>query len=356
MLSPSHLCLQLVRLKRPDTWAHDGMELGFVFPRGGSGSFELATPPQRLIPGDVLILAGGGGGEISATETTELAFWFFSAHLEHMFPLLGCMEISRLHGVTEGLRQHRLYPADSSVAIECHRLLSEVPPRFDLDHRGQLLRVVATILAAEFKTASQPREGFGTAEAHITQIFESLSIEEILSLSVGDLAHRFSCSRRHLNRLFNQYFGLSVAALRMEMRLLKAATLLRDPETKVINVAEDCGFNHLGLFNTCFKRRFGTTPSVWRRRSLTTPIPESGGAPEVDLANCRIRENGLCPWVTQSLDKPFAKTFAPSKSVSYAGAPANRARESKTDLSGGFLSAVPKKQTRNSPPSPRPQP
>lgn len=357
MLSPSHLCLQLVRLKSPETWAYRGVELGFVFPRGGSGSFDPTVGTSRMGAGDVLILNGELSGKILATDPAELVFWFFSAQLEHMFPLLGCAEISRLHALTESLRSPRIYPANSPVAIECHRLLGEVPPRFDLDHRGHLLRVIATILTAEFRTVAPPRDGFGTAEAHITQIFEKLSVEEILNLSVGDLAHRFSCSRRHLNRLFNQYFGLSVAALRMEMRLLKAATLLRDPETKVINVAEDCGFNHLGLFNTCFKRRFGTTPSAWRRRSLTPLVPDCSGAPEAELANCRIRENGLCPWVTQSTEKPFAKRCATQKGTSgttFADATPVPARNS--TLPDNILSIVTKKPARSSAQPPRPQP
>ena len=33
----------------------------------------------------------------------------------------------------------------------------------------------------------------------------------------------------------------------------------------MIHVAEKCGFNHLGLFNTCFKKRFGASPEPWRK-------------------------------------------------------------------------------------------
>ena len=81
---------------------------------------------------------------------------------------------------------------------------------------------------------------------------------------MGELAGKFHCSSRHLNRLFHKHFGFSVAALRMEMRLIKAITLLRNRDAKVIHVAEECGFNHLGLFNSCFKHRFGTSPGRWR--------------------------------------------------------------------------------------------
>ena len=126
------------------------------------------------------------------------------------------------------------------------------------------------------------------------QVFEKLSTDEILSLSVGELADKFGCSRRHLNRLFHQHFGFSVAALRMEMRLLKAVSLLRDPDAKVINVADACGFNHLGLFNTCFKRRFGASPGQYRKMKVPAAThPAVGSGSE---ASCPLHVNGLCPW------------------------------------------------------------
>jgi AraC-like DNA-binding protein len=125
------------------------------------------------------------------------------------------------------------------------------------------------------------------------RLFERVSAEEILNLSLDELAGRFSCSRRHLNRLFHQHFGLSVAALRMEMRLLKAVSLLRNPGPKLITLAKECGFNHLGLFNACFKRRFGLSPGQWRKNLETDrkPTPMLAAADP----NCRLRVSGLCP-------------------------------------------------------------
>ena len=125
-------------------------------------------------------------------------------------------------------------------------------------------------------------------------MFEKLGADELLNLSVGELADRFGCSRRHLNRLFHHYFGFSVAALRMEMRLIKAVSLLRDPDTKVISVAEKCGFNHLGLFNTCFKRRFGASPGQWRK-SLSQAASKPAAATGGDWT-CPLHSNGLCHW------------------------------------------------------------
>ena len=40
------------------------------------------------------------------------------------------------------------------------------------------------------------------------------------------------------------HFGQSFAALKMELRLLRAAWLLGDSSLRIIEVAEQCSFNH----------------------------------------------------------------------------------------------------------------
>jgi AraC-like DNA-binding protein len=139
-------------------------------------------------------------------------------------------------------------------------------------------------------------------EDHMMQVFEELSANELLTLSVGNMAQKFSCSRRHLNRLFHQHFGCSVASLRMEMRLLKALSLLRDQGVKIIHVAEQCGFNHLGLFNACFKKRFGNTPSQWRKGALNGECPDSDVKAGPEL--CPMRESGMCPLASKLDARP----------------------------------------------------
>ena len=297
MLAQDYLTLRMVRLKPPEEWLHEQVGLAFVFPKGGAGKCLAGTFSQRLAPGDVLVLDGAAGSKVCAPDRGDIVFAFFSVCFEHLLPLFAGNEISLLQGVTDDFKHAKLYPASTPLAVECHRLLAEVPPQFNLDHRSQLLRVAAAILTVEFTNAHSRRVGFIRPDEHMIQVFEKLSAADLVGLSVPDLAARFGCSRRHLNRLFHHYFGVSVAALRMEMRLLKAVALLRNPDAKVINVAEECGFNHLGLFNTCFKRRFGTSPGQWRKTAgpgADPPAELGGGA-----VSCPLRVNGLCPWTGQ---------------------------------------------------------
>lgn len=251
-------------MKSSGEWTPKGQGLSFLFAKEGVGKYVSGPVAERLSPGDVLVFDGRQAGKVWALNGGETVFWSFSLCVEDLFPLLAANEISRLKEVAESLKGVKRYPASTPLAAKCQRLIGEVPPQFDLDHRGQLVRVAAAVLAEEFKTAEGKQAGFVRIEDHILQVFKELSTQELLTLSVGELARKFGCSRRHLNRLFHQYFGFSVAALKMEVRLRKAVALLRDPDIKVSNLAEQCGFNHLGSFRTCFKRRFGTSPGQWR--------------------------------------------------------------------------------------------
>lgn len=289
-----HLQLQLSRLKSGEEFLFNEDGLTFVLAKGGTGKCGTRAATHRLGAGDILVLNGAAGGKLSVQDKGEFLFWNFSVCFENLLPLFSGNEISLLHNITESYKTAKIYPASHPLAVECHHLLGVVPPQFNLDHRGQLVRIAATILSAEFKAAQTQRSGFARTEDHMIQVFERLSASELINLSVGELAAKFNCSRRHLNRLFHQHFGVAVASLRMEMRLLKAMSLLRDPEAKIINVAEQCGFNHLGLFNTCFKRRFGTSPGQWRKVALQaekSPAPKTGDQPA-----CPLHANGLCPW------------------------------------------------------------
>ncbi len=292
-----HLKLQLIRLRPLQDWHIPREGLFFLFPKGGAGEYLCDSSEQPVIQplasGDVLVVHAGPRGNVCAAPGAELALFAFSVCIEHLVPIFSADEIPLVQPLLNGLRAPRFHPAANSAAVEWHRLVREVAPEPDLEHRTQLLHVAGAILSEEFKKLRPPLSPHERADAHVTHLFEELSVDQILNLSVEEMAIRFGCSRRHLNRLFNEHFGLPVAVLRMEMRLLKAVPLLRNPDFRIMQVARQCGFNHLGLFNACFKRRFGVSPGQWRRNRETDA--RRARAPAGGIPNCRLREFGLCP-------------------------------------------------------------
>jgi len=325
MFDQDYFALRLVRLKSAEEWSPQREGLCFIFPKGGVGQYVNGSANQRLVPGDILVWEGSPTGRVCVPKGAEMVFGSFVLRLEHLLPLFAGNEISQLQEVTDHFKGSKLFPASTALAIKCHRLIEEAPAPPDLEHRSHLLRVAAAILSEEFKTTHQQRVGFGQVEERIIRIFEELSVDELLGLPVEELAAKFGCSRRHLNRLFHHYFGFSVGALRMEMRLLKAISLLRDINAKVINVAAQCGFNHLGLFNTCFKKRFGVSPGHWREQAAQAKI-RPATVPGDDSA-CPLQAKGLCPLVgTHENSIPLAlKISPPRKSPGATTSPGMRA-------------------------------
>lgn len=303
MFSRTHLALRTVRIKSPEKWVTEPNQMLFVFPKAGSGRCLSPLATRPLSPGDVLILNSTCQSEVCSSNGGDFVFCFFSVCPEHIFPLFGSSELSLLRNISEGFKATKVYGCATELARECHQLLSEMPPVANLEHRGQLLRVVAAIFETEVKTVQPHLPGFVRAEDHLLQVVEKISADDLMNLSVGELAARFGWSKRHLNRMFHSYFGLSAAAMKMEMRLLRAVSLLRDPDVKIISVAELCGFNYLGFFNTCFKKRFGVTPSQ-RRRTMTEADGQSallGGQDKGPI--CPLRSLGLaCRWAGQPLN------------------------------------------------------
>jgi AraC-like DNA-binding protein len=272
-LNNDYLTLKLRRLKGSEPMDLAGRGLLFLILKGGQGLCQCGSSAHPLGPGAVLVVDSAAQAKVLAPDHGALIFWFFAAEFEHLFPLFSGREICLLQKVAESFKTGRVYPASSPLARECLRLVEEVPVQFSLDHRSHVLRIVSAILTAEFKAVQPKLADLMPVRDHVLQVFERLATHELLSLPVGELAKKFHCSRRHLNRLFHQHFGVSVAALRMEMRLLKAVSLLVDPNAKITYVAEKCGFNHLGLFNTCFRKRFGASPGRWRKIVMQADHP-----------------------------------------------------------------------------------
>jgi len=292
MLTHDYLGLRLNRLTASEEWTLSGEGLAFILPSDGKGDYVAGAVAHPFGPGDVLVFNLAEAGKMCVHSDRDLVFRYFSVKIENLFPLFANHEVHMLQGLESRFKHFRLYAANTPVAVQCHRLLGSAPPLFNLDHRSHVLRIAAVVFSDELTAGRPVPLGCAGVDEQLDLVFDSLSTDEILDLSIDELAAKFHCSRRNLNRLFHHRFKLSVSALRMELRLLKAASLLRDANAKVINVADQSGFNHLGLFNTCFKRRFGVSPGQWRKQPQEA---ERRPQPVLTHPKCSLRDGGLCP-------------------------------------------------------------
>ena len=72
-------------------------------------------------------------------------------------------------------------------------------------------------------------------------------------------------SRYHFLRCFKAHVGVTPYAYLQRVRLRNAATLLRSSSRAITDIALDCGFTSPSRFSDAFRRRYGCTPSMYRR-------------------------------------------------------------------------------------------
>ncbi len=77
---------------------------------------------------------------------------------------------------------------------------------------------------------------------------------------ISQIARKFKVSHRQLNRLFHRYLGTSAGSHYRDMRLARTASLLRQTNLKIGEIALCCGFQSSSHLSKFFKKKYSTTP------------------------------------------------------------------------------------------------
>ncbi len=90
-------------------------------------------------------------------------------------------------------------------------------------------------------------------------------------LRVGDLAAVAGLSPVHFTRVFTRAVGRSPMQFVIARRLDRACDLLVRADASISAIALDTGFGSHARFSEAFRRRFGTTPSLYRYGASRPP-------------------------------------------------------------------------------------
>jgi AraC-like DNA-binding protein len=85
-------------------------------------------------------------------------------------------------------------------------------------------------------------------------------------ITCEDAARAAGISTAHLHALFKQWLGLSPGRYLGEIRLDRAKDRLACGGEPIVEIALGVGFSEQSAFTRAFRRRFGESPAVYRRR------------------------------------------------------------------------------------------
>jgi len=86
-------------------------------------------------------------------------------------------------------------------------------------------------------------------------------------MTLSDLAESAGMSRYHFVRVFRAATGVTPYQFLLNLRLKRAAQLLRTSGEKIADIVLECGFGDISEFNRRFRGVFCMTPQQFRRQS-----------------------------------------------------------------------------------------
>lgn len=227
--------------------------------------YWIAKPEAReLQTGDVLVIGPGSAGVLRASQISSGGLHFFYFDPEHLVGLMSLSERLSLETFAQ-TAQTRIIPADEPVAREFVELVQSMSQRRNFFYRCRILNLVAMIFGDAVPSVTLPRTNVATTLLRFEEIISRIPDSDLINYSSEKLAEMCDCSLRHFRRMFRQQFKTSIRAKQTELRLEKARQLLEETDDKVLTIALESGYRHLGFFNAMFKKRFRLTPSEWRR-------------------------------------------------------------------------------------------
>jgi AraC-like DNA-binding protein len=225
--------------------------------------------------GQRMLSAERRGGERHQFITVELSSEFLSRHL--------IPNDAKLHSQLADFASGRLDAHVSEpirLGSEQQQIIASLrhPPVYEAAQRmwyhAKALEIAASLFfqpqaEEELFCQRQKRHNQDRVQKVISLLKENLAD----SLTLEEIGKRVGCSHFHLSRIFSQETGKSIFQCLRELRLERAAEMLRQGRWSVTHVALEVGYSSPSHFSTAFHDAFGCCPGLY---PLATPTTSSG--------------------------------------------------------------------------------
>ena len=242
-----------------------------------SGRLIVAVGEQRLPleAGDAAIVGGGlphavlptGGMPYHENDIVFHPSLVFGDEHSAMWEHYGRRLLER----GRGIKLCGQDPADAPLIAriqEAWSLCGGKPPLYEFQVRQALTEVFAALWAR------LPEEGGATRgeekrSARVKRMMLYLMAHWQEEVTLHDLAADAHLSERECQRSFRAGLGMSPLQYLNQVRLNRAAELLRNGEKSITEICYSCGFQNSSYFARRFRERYGVTPRDFREERGT---------------------------------------------------------------------------------------
>jgi len=165
----------------------------------------------------------------------------------------------------------RLGPAHRKYAVSClEQMRLECEYRstgWELKLKGLLLEFLVLFSRSYLEQFTREEEGGYKYTQYVYEALEYIEQNYTRGILVEEIANHVGLSTDYFSRMFKQFTGLTPVEYIKNVRLAKAAELLRSPELSVAQVAMEVGFEDPSYFSRQFKQVLGMSPSSFQKEN-----------------------------------------------------------------------------------------
>ncbi|MGI5214993.1 AraC family transcriptional regulator [Plantactinospora sp. CA-290183] len=239
---------------------------------------EAPTRARWLAPGEQITahhhddhqIIYAGSGVLAVT--TDAGTWVAPGTRAIWIPA-GCVHAHRAHGALElhllGLpTSANPLGFDAPTVLGVSPLLRELILACTRDPGGgspEHRRLRAVLLDQLRASPQQPIQLPTPTDPRVRAVCDLLLNDPADGRTLAELGRQVGAGHRTLSRRFRTDLGMTFPQWRTQLRLYHALHLLADDEP-VTTVAHRCGWSSTSAFIDAYRRAFGETPGVHRRR------------------------------------------------------------------------------------------
>ncbi len=264
----AHAVLRQWRFPRPYVGApnaHRGVEIAWC--SGGTVEYRIGARAVTLQPGSAIVIPA------DVEHTTSLPAATTTARSIHV-------AVEAFTAATEAigarLRDARVVDGTVDRPSTLATLGSLLAREAEEDRGGKALAIEAltdAVVVEALRTDDSPaREGEGR-DPRVRRAIGVIHDRYADSLTIGDLAQAARMSRYHFSRIFRLETGKSPYRYLLDVRMSRAAHLMRVRRCGVTEAAISVGCSDLGRFGRMFRDMHGVRPSEYLRASRCPARP-----------------------------------------------------------------------------------
>ncbi len=159
----------------------------------------------------------------------------------------------------------------SVITNKKHQIGEEIRAMIGLSPLERLLKLFKVLkqfseISYESLNARQYLTLSVTQTERVKGVYEIIQAKYHTNISTREVAKQIGMTESSFCRFFMKSTGKTFKQALTEVRIQNACNLLVNTDATITNIAYDCGFNSLSLFNRLFKRIIDHTPKVYRQK------------------------------------------------------------------------------------------